>query len=472
MNNIFYEKYRPLLKEKFDIFAKAMETPLRKSIRVNTKKISVEDFKKYAISKKWILDPIPWIAEGCYIDRENKSNPIGKDILHIFGYFYIQEASSMLPPIALNINKDDVILDMCASPGSKTTQINNMIDDTNVVIANEISTARISALKYNIENQLAINTIITNIDGMRFGSNFPEVFDKILLDAPCSSEGTYRKDKKIADICSSPKVSHKMHNIQTSLLNSGIQALKTGGEIVYSTCTLTLEENEKVIEEISTKYQDKIQVINPNIPNCKYDEIYKNTMRVWPHLNDSEGFFVAKIKKIDSTYNPKKQTNSNNLSRSKTSQNIKLLSKNEKQSIINTISDIYGIPQSMFDTYIFLSNKKEISITPQRSYIFTNKYRFYNTGYIITKISNSGELFFTHLFTQLFGKYAIQNTFALDDQQTFTYMQGNDISDISISNIINRQIILTYQGLIIGKGLYIPNEQKIKNQFPRNKIFI
>lgn len=469
---LFYTKYRNLLKDKYDEFAKYMEKPLKKSIRINTKKICIKEFLQYAKLKDWMIEKIPWINEGFYIDRKNKDIPIGKDILNILGYFYIQESSSMIPAQVLDISKDDIVLDMCASPGSKTTQISNIMQNTGIIIANEISTSRMSALTYNINNQLAINTIRTNINGNRFGTLYNETFDKVLLDAPCSAEGTYRKDKQINKYCQNLSLPKKMYNIQISLIQSAFEALKINGYLVYSTCTMTKEENEDVINFLIDKYKNNIEIMDISNYNFKYESIIPNTARIWPHLNDSEGFFIAKIKKIN--HINKKNKYQNNLIKNN---NVKILSKENLKKFLQKIYEIFEIDKKYFDNFVFIEKNKEIIINTKQVFEFSKKINIYDNNFVIAKYDNNGDFYITHLFTQLFGKYAKKNIIQLDDEQTKQYLQGKDIYNININNITNQSVILktnvlNIKDIIIGKGIIIKSENKIKNQFPRNKIYL
>lgn len=469
---LFYKKYHALLQDKYIDFEKSMETPLKKSIRINTHKINIKDFLQYATLKKWNLQKIPWYKEGFYVDRDGTTTPLGKDILHILGYFYIQESSSMIPPQVLDASKNDIILDMCASPGSKTTQLSNIMKNTGVILANEISTSRISALTYNITNQLAINTIRTNINGNRFGKIYTNTFDKILLDAPCSAEGTYRKDKSINKFCQNPKIPKTMYNIQIQLIQSAFEALKINGQMVYSTCTMTKEENEDVINFLIDKYKNNVEIMDISNYNFKYESIIPNTARIWPHLNDSEGFFVAKLKKLNYT-----DKNNNNKTYEKPKNNTKILDKNNAEIFFKQIYNYFDIDKTVFDNYILLIKNNEIIINTKETFKFSNIINIFDNNFIIAKYTNKNELYITHLFTQLFGQYATKNIIQLDDIQTLQYIQGKDLYNINIKDIANKPVILktnilNINNIIIGKGLVIKSENKIKNQFPRNKIYL
>ncbi len=181
----------------FDDFLAACQRPLRRSIRVNTLKISVADFLQLTAPYGWTLTPIPWCEEGFWIERDNEDAlPLGSTAEHLSGLFYIQEASSMLPVAALfaDGNAPQRVMDVAAAPGSKTTQISARMNNEGAILANEFSASRVKVLHANISRCGISNVALTHFDGRVFGAAVPEMFDAILLDAPCSGEGVVRKD--------------------------------------------------------------------------------------------------------------------------------------------------------------------------------------------------------------------------------------------------------------------------------------
>ena len=291
----FEERYSKLtdLKE----FEKAVTSPIKKGIRVNTLKISVEDFKKRIKG----LKQVPWCKEGFFIEK--KEVPIGKLKEHMLGYFYVQEPSSMIPPLVLDPQKKELILDMAAAPGSKTTQIATIMENTGVLIANDIKWERIRSLSMNLQRLGILNTVIT----IYKGENFPEVkFDRILLDAPCSGTGTLKKSPGTVKIYN-PGMVKKLGNQQKKLILKAYSMLKPAGVLVYSTCSLEPEEDEEVIDFLLNKTNAKLEKISlkglkssPPVlefENKTYSNEIKKTLRIWPQDNNTEGFFIAKIRK-------------------------------------------------------------------------------------------------------------------------------------------------------------------------------
>ncbi len=296
----FIDRYKKLTD--FEVFKKYSLSFLRRSIRVNTIKISIDDLRK-RLEKNWALEQIPWCKEGFYIEHIKKERrDIGNLIEHSLGYFYTQEAASMIPPIVLEPGESDTVLDMAASPGSKTTQIAALMNNKGILIANDNNSARMKPLSLNVQRCGITNCIVTIMYGQRF-KGFE--FDKILLDAPCSGTGTIRKSLKTLRIWN-PLMVQRLAYTQKSLIETAFSSLKPGGTLVYSTCSCEPEENEAVIDFLLNKYEnaelEEIKLKNIKISNAilgfegnAYNEESKKCLRIWPQDNDTEGFFVAKI---------------------------------------------------------------------------------------------------------------------------------------------------------------------------------
>ena len=246
----FVERYKALTN--WEEFKKYSLSFLRRSIRVNTIKISIENLKK-RLDENWNLEPVPWCKEGFWIEhKEKERRDIGNLIEHSLGYFYAQEAASMIPPLVLGPKEDEVVLDMAASPGSKTTQIAALMGNKGFLIANDYTTERMKPLSINLQRCGVSNAIITLMQGQWFKEM---LFDKILLDAPCSGTGTIRKSLKTLRIWN-PVMVKRLAGTQRQLIDTAFKNLKQGGILVYSTCSLEPEENEGVIDFLLNKYEN------------------------------------------------------------------------------------------------------------------------------------------------------------------------------------------------------------------------
>jgi len=320
----FVERYSNLTD--WDKFKDSSLSFLKRSIRVNTLKIPIKELLG-RLENDWNLTQIPWCKEGFWIrwktpeefsasqklrgdfsgeHQTKERRDIGNLIEHPLGYFYVQEAASMIPPLVLEPKEDEVILDIAASPGSKTTQIAQYMNNTGILVANDYTTKRMKPLSINLQRCGVKNCIITLMQGQWF-YNAGIKFDRILVDAPCSGTGTIRKSLKTL-IVWNPDMVKRLSITQKQLLETAFNILKENGTLVYSTCSLEPEENEAVIDFLIKKYNNalleeiKIKNLKKSDPvlefeDKSYNEEIKKCLRIWPQDNDTEGFFVAKIKK-------------------------------------------------------------------------------------------------------------------------------------------------------------------------------
>lgn len=308
---LFIERMKQLLGKDFENYwEKIQEYPL-KSIRVNTLKISPEELKKKLENKNWkIKQPFKENPEIIIIESELQPGELGRSLEHLLGYYYVQEISSMMPVLVLNPKPNEIILDLCASPGSKTTQIAAKMENTGTLIANDFKLGRIKILSSNLERCGVMNTIITKARGESLcrklkDENFK--IDKILIDTSCSGEGTIKSTPKTLQMWNIRAV-FSLSKIQKNLLERAIELLKPDGEIVYSTCTHAPEENEEVLDFILKRFNNiKIEKIFLPLKTREgitkwqekeYLEDVKYSCRIYPQDNDTEGFFIAKLRKV------------------------------------------------------------------------------------------------------------------------------------------------------------------------------
>lgn len=300
----FIEHYSKLTD--WETYKKYSLSFLRRSIRVNTLKISVEKIQE-RLSKDWILTPVPWCKEGFWMEHrgegKEKRRDIGNLIEHALGFIYVQEAASMIPPVVLDPQPGEVILDMCSAPGSKATQIAQYMENKGLLIANDFTYQRLQALGLNVQRNGITNIVITQMYGHWF-KDFQ--FDRILLDAPCSGTGTIRKSLKTILMWNRSGIK-QLAGQQRQLIETAFNNLKPGGVMVYSTCSNEPDEDEAVVSFLLEKYPDA-QCEEINLPikhgpailefeGKKYNSGVAHCLRLWPQDNDTEGFFIAKIRK-------------------------------------------------------------------------------------------------------------------------------------------------------------------------------
>jgi NOL1/NOP2/sun family putative RNA methylase len=307
---LFLERMKSLLGKDMEAYLEILKREPVRSLRCNTLKISVEALKKRLEGKGWkIRQPFRNFPEIMIVENDLQPGELGRALEHLLGYYYIQEIASMLPVLALDPRENERVLDLCASPGSKTTQIAARMNNKGLLVANEVKFGRIKILSANTERCGVMNMLITKRDGIALCKRFKEenfLFDKILLDAPCSGEGTIRSTPRTLEMWNI-KTIENISRLQKSLIASAIEILKPGGELVYSTCTHAPEENEAIIDFALKNFKVKTGKINlpiktrEGITSWKGEEYSKDvklTCRIYPQDNDTEGFFIAKLKRL------------------------------------------------------------------------------------------------------------------------------------------------------------------------------
>nr|WP_279080035.1 RsmF rRNA methyltransferase first C-terminal domain-containing protein [Catenibacterium mitsuokai] len=283
----FDARMKSLLKDEYDDFKKALLEKPVKGLYLNRNKKNVE-----RVLEKQYIEHHP-IVENGYLYDENY-HP-GRSAYFLAGLYYIQEPSAMLVADALPIEPDDFVLDMCAAPGGKSCEIASRLTGEGVLIANDIEASRARILSENIERFGLDNTIVTNVDPMRFTKQFQDAFDKIVLDAPCSGEGMFRKLEQAVDTWSEDKVLECAH-IQKNLLKGAYDMLKQGGMVIYSTCTYSYEENEAMVHYAVDELGFELLPLSKShglCPGVDLDEV----VRCYPHHYRGEGHFIALLRK-------------------------------------------------------------------------------------------------------------------------------------------------------------------------------
>ncbi len=296
----FEIRMKNMLKTEYSDFFRALtDTPVYSGIRVNTKKHNALQFLHNEFGE---LENIPWCADGFYADKSQIS---GNHPYHTAGLFYFQEPSAMSAVSALPVNKNDYILDLCAAPGGKSTQAGALLGDSGLLIANEINKSRANILSDNIDRFGIKNCVVTNETPQRLAEKYPKFFDKIIVDAPCSGEGMFRKEPQAVTEWS---IEHTVScgERQKHIIDCAFKMLRGGGYLVYSTCTFAPEENEKICAYILENYNTEI-VKPENLDMLSHGRTewsdsefdMDNTRRIFPHKNKGEGHFIALFHNLD-----------------------------------------------------------------------------------------------------------------------------------------------------------------------------
>jgi NOL1/NOP2/sun family putative RNA methylase len=294
------ERYESLVDDAA-AFRAACERPLPSVVRVNTIKSTVDRTRRALDEAGIPYEEVAW-HDGLF--RLPEGSP-GTSWPYFHGWLHGQEEVSAFPALVLDPDPGERVWDACAAPGSKTTQIAALMDDTGTLVGNDNNLGRLSALRHNAERLGVTNLAVTNQDARNFSLK-PfgfEAFDRAIVDAPCSCEGTCRKNPDVLDKWSFGHV-QTLTGIQKGILRRAVQATRPGGTVVYSTCTFAPEENEAVVDHVLSEEDCRVVPFEaaldtePGVTEWEgetYDPQVERAHRVYPHQNDTGGFFCAKL---------------------------------------------------------------------------------------------------------------------------------------------------------------------------------
>ncbi len=419
----------------------------------------------------WTLKPTS-IPEAFFIERANQSEvPLGKTLEHFTGQIYVQSLSSMLPVVALNPQPGEKILDLCAAPGSKTTFLSQKMGKSGVIVANEPSGSRSKKLSHNLDRLGVSNSVMIQSDGTLLHRYFGQEFDRVLLDAPCSSEGFGRKDSSFFKKMWSEKKIFQASKLQKKLILSGYEILAPGGIMVYSTCTSAVEENEDIIEFLKSKYPEAelLDIDLPNVPTTPGINGFDKTIRIYPHqetdLWTSESFFVAKIQKPHAIKRlpPHKPLIKNT---------PQVLKKNRAAEISVRMAKAYGLPKSWAQEAMnkeskatFVEKDGDLYLTTREVTQFFQKNLYRKFG--LKVMDKDGNL--SHDFCVHFGVKMNKNILEITNEEQAKWLQGYDLKLPENSSFSESQVIIKFQGFSLGCGKIVSD--KVKNKVPRELLF-
>lgn len=438
----FIELRKPLLKEDWEKFIVEYSKEASRGLQVNTLKIDSDSFLK-CFDKK--IEKVPYTKNSFYIEEELKA---GKDPLHHAGSYYVQEPSAMIVTNSVTIPKKSIVLDVCASPGGKSVGILNQLQETGILIANEINPTRAKTLVGNIERIGAKNAIVTNFNCQQLHDLYPNTFDFIFLDTPCSGEGMFRKDDNAIQEWSEENVI-SCGKRSLELIDTINACLKENGYLIYSTCTFAKEENEDVIEQfLKTHHYELIEVpeeikkvTTAGIVTTEKTDICR---RFYPHTGKGEGQFVAVLRKKE------KQMETANWNSA-----LQMLSQQEKQIIFPFLEELLGkIPNHLYHY------KDKIIYYPHDLPVY--KYQVLSAGVTIGTIEKN-RLVPHHQFFSCFGK-EIKNQLNLkkEDPRVKQYLTGYEIEDNQVKDGWG---VILIEGCPVGG--FKATKGKLKNHYPK-----
>ncbi len=418
-----------LLGEEYQTFLASPTEPT--AVRINKLKSSEEQFIGFLDShgvKYWKIDFNP---DGLILAEDVL--PLSHTLPFFTGWFQYQGISSQLPVILLDPQPDDKILDIAAAPGSKAAQIAALMKNRGLLVMNDNSYQRLQALNTNVQKSGALNTVTLNHRGERMGKLFPEYFDKILVDSPCTALGTIASNQEVGGWWSQAKLD-KLTGIQHYLVVSALKALKVGGTMVYSTCSIAPEENEVLIHKILQNYPVKIVPMDDKI-TAKYDPgiiTYKDerlhsdlesAVRIWPHKHAMEGFFAIKLQKVDQT-SPEPENEQKNV------YSLKTVHDPDIGSIVENLSDLWGIPAPIWDNYKYYITKERIWMMPESVKVLpVNKY--ISAGILLAEKRLSGWKLVNNS-VQFLASEITKRKVSLSESEMKTIFQTGELKDVKL----------------------------------------
>ena len=436
-----------------------------KYIRVNERKIKRDALANHLLETYGIkTELVPYPLNALKI--KDGFDYAGSTLEIAFGFYYMQALTSMLPPFALNPSEKDIVLDLCSAPGSKTTQLAEMMNNRGVLVVNELEMKRIKALVFNLDKMNFLNYGVVNYRGEILSKYYDSYFDKILVDAPCSGLGIIQKKTEVSKWWSIERVNN-LSEIQTKLLVSAIKMLKVGGELVYSTCTLTPEENELIINRILEKYPVDVEEVNIPIKHHKGLTEYKNenldkrlskAIRIFPWETDSDGFFLIKLKKTGET---------KALEQLKWKKHFLMTMHKPSDIIINSklklLAHEFGIETDVFSNYKFLLKRNDIYFT-SLEWSDDNLGLFHRVGTKFGMIDKNGNIVLHSFAAQILQDFITKNIYDLKTlDELRLYLMGALISTDQLSP---GQYVIRFNNYVLGTGVVIKGG--LKSRYPRS----
>jgi 16S rRNA (cytosine1407-C5)-methyltransferase len=425
--------------------------------------------------KGWELNPVPFCPDGYTLKKSPL--PPGRTLESRLGYFYIQDAASMLPVELFESTGEaaPLILDLTASPGGKTTHLASRFRDSGLIIANDGTSSRIPALTSTLKTWGAVNSAVTNIPGEKFGLWFPDTFDYVLLDAPCSMENLHPGDRDKREIKAAER--GRLAGRQIQLLLSALAACKPGGQVVYSTCTLAPEEDEGVLDAvlrqtgnavIMTAAGARISVDSPGL-TAAFGQAYLpetvNALRLWPHRLGTSGFFSAHLRKT-ATF-PAREIASG---QPYAPFNLAPLTARDQQTLVSQLSDGYGFDlNQLMDEYdLSLAGFREsVYAIPRRLVSAFAGLPVQSCGLRLGDRSESGFELSLEWVTR-FGSRITTNRLALSPEWLKHWERGEDLP-LELVQETEKGTILTVtapNGWVMGTGRV--TSRGVKNLLPRH----
>ncbi|OCN05511.1 RNA methyltransferase [Erysipelotrichaceae bacterium MTC7] len=433
MNQTFLERMKTYLGDEYEAYLASLEKPFYKGIRKNTLKDS-----KDLLEHTFALQSSPFCQDGYYI----KEDISGNHPFHKMGLFYMQEPSAMSVVEVANVQANDWVLDMCAAPGGKSTQIAAKLQHTGFLVVNEYVGKRATILMSNLERMGVSEAMITNSPTKNLAKEMMGWFDKVIVDAPCSGEGMMKKHDIASQEWSEANV-HACAKRQLEILDDAYQCLKQDGILVYSTCTYAKEENEMVIDAFLQAYPDmELQEIQQTFgrPGYSLGNVKGNYVRRIYPMDQGEGHFIAKLKK-------------------KGSQEVAPIKLEKEVALPKEVQTFLfeQVGPQAFHCYV-KNNHVYVKNSP---FVVLDKVHIVRQGMEIGELIKQRFEPHHHLYMSALLQPKFKHKVELDETELHTYIAG----DVLNKQVEKGYVALCYQGFIIGFGK--SDGKQIKNKYPK-----
>ena len=471
----YFERYKEIVDD-WSAFADAVQRPLPTTIWANPLRITAAEL--VARLHQANINPIPmhWIEGGYQLPEVGQPGLLWE---YMAGMFHVQEEVSMLPIKLLDVQPHHTVLDMCAAPGNKTAQIAVAMQNKGTVIANDRNVGRLKASRQIFNRLGLVNITMFSQDASNLPNSFGQ-FDRILADVPCTCEGTCRKTPHVMTRVS-VSGSEKMARVQKAILRKAVKLCKPGGKILYSTCTFAPEENEAVLQEILDTMPDYVRILPAKVDGFvtapglsewngrTFDLSMQNAIRVWPHHNDTGGFFMALIEKLEGNQPTPPQAQLNN---SQTNIADASMLRFEREPWLPDLCKRFGFPEAIFADYDIIRMSKRGTHFVNKDHLVVNKpvpdsvgMMFMRTDGRFPKMTTAAGMFF--------GKQATQNTIEIDSEQAQAFFTRKNfaVRDEQIMNCTGTgYVILLYQDTAVGVATLHTKSQTIESNFPKGWV--
>jgi 16S rRNA (cytosine1407-C5)-methyltransferase len=473
-----FSRYRPIIDD-WDAFMEMIKRPLPTAIWTNPLKTTPEQLSALLKNANIAHEPIMWYPGGF---RLLDNIQPGLRWEYLAGLYHVQEEVSMLPVLFMNIQPGDRALDLCAAPGNKTAQIGVALNNRGTVVANDRNAGRMRAARQTFNRLGLVNITTTTADGANY-SKYAGQFDSVLVDVPCSCEGTCRKDKSSLKRPVNPQ---KLVGMQAALLRKAVYLCKPGGRVVYSTCTFAPEENEMIINAILQQPNNEMHMLPISVPagfitspgltewdDASFDPSLQHALRIWPHQNDTGGFFVAVLEKESNAkgQRDKERKASSAPASAALSTSLRLCVDQERQPWINIVTERFGIDPTLFDNQcIFRVGKKKVYVVNddhqpvERPVPDAYGMHFMRVDGRYPKLTTGS--------ATIFGAYATRNRIELTEDQVIDFIARRELSVLAdqIQDCTgNGYVMLRYQDAWVGQGaLYMDGVNgRVDSMFPK-----